>query len=184
LRIFACFLAVTGSFTSGARADNFTPTKIDPDPPERRAPPVVPSEAQAPSWNLDGLYLWLGPAGAASHIDGEWDSTIGADATLVRVREREALGVIGASFGASRWTERGGGRLWLDGLVGTRFVRMVGVSAGPMLELNDLSHPRFGASVGLWTFFGVAPFVRAGMVQDLGGFVEVGLHIMLPVIRR
>ena len=185
LRILACFLAVTASCSSLARADNFTPTKVDPDPPPRRSPPAVPTaSAHTPSWDLDGLYLWLGPTGAASHIDAEWDSTIGADATLVRVRERNLLGVIGASFGASRWTARGGGRLWLDGLAGTRIGRMAGVSAGPILELNELSHPRFGGSVGLWAFFGVAPFVRAGMVQDLGGFVEVGLHIVLPVIRR
>ena len=184
LRICACFLGVTAGFSSLARADNFTPTKVDPDPPPRRSAPVVPTATNAPSWDLDGLYLWLGPTGAASHIDADWDSTIGADASLVRIRERELLGTIGATFGASRWTVRGGGRLWLDGVAGTRMGRMVGVSAGPILELNELSHTRFGGSVGLWAFIGVAPFVRAGMVQDLGGFVEVGVHIILPVLRH
>jgi hypothetical protein len=102
---------------------------------------------------------------------------------VVRVREHEPLGAIGATIGGSRWTQRGGGRLWVDGLVGTRLGRMMGVSAGAILELDELSRPRFGASAGLWAFLGVTPFVRVGTVQDLGGFVEVGLHIALPVIR-
>jgi hypothetical protein len=92
--------------------------------------------------------------------------------------------VIGATLGASRWTARGGGRIWLDGLLGTRVGRMVGVSAGPLLELSELSHPRLGGSLGLWAFVGVTPFVRVGTVSDLGNFVEIGVHIALPVIRR
>lgn len=161
----------------------FAPTRVDPDPPARRAPPAVPATAPRPSWDLDGLYLWLGPTGAASRIEASWDSTIGADATVIYVRERAALGAIGATFGASRWTVRGGGRIWLDGLVGTRLGRMIGLSAGPILELSELSHPRLGGSVGLWAFVGVTPFVRTGMVSELGSFVEVGIHIALPVLR-
>jgi hypothetical protein len=103
---------------------------------------------------------------------------------VIRVRERNAIGVVGATLGAARWTVRGGGRIWLDGLVGTRIWKIVGISAGPILELNELVHPKLGGSVGLWTFVGVTPFVRAGLVQDLGGFVEIGVHIALPVIRR
>ncbi len=166
--------------TNLAHSGQFVPTKTDPDPPARVA---EPPPAHPPSWDLDGLYFWIGPLGAASRADGTWDSTIGADIALVRVREHDPLGAIGATLGASRWTERGGGRLWLDGLVGTRFGRMVGVSAGPILELAELAHPRVGASVGLWAFVGVTPFVRVGAVQDLGGFVEVGVHVALPALR-
>jgi hypothetical protein len=176
-----CFLAVINGV---ARGDGYAPTRVDPDPPPRRAPAASPPVSATPSWDLDGFYIWLGPSGAASRIDADWDSTIGADATFVRVRERNVLGVIGASVGASRWTVRGGGRIWLDGLAGTRIWKMVGISAGPILELNELVHPKLGGSVGLWTFVGVTPFVRAGAVQDLGGFVEIGVHIALPVIRR
>jgi hypothetical protein len=167
-----------------AAATGFTPTKVDPDPPARPAPPSLPPAEMIPSSDLDGTYLWLGPSGAASRIDADWDSTVGADVTLIRVRERDALGVIGGTLGASRWTVRGGGRIWLDGLAGTRIGRMVGVSAGPLVELSELAHPRLGGSFGLWAFVGVTPFVRAGMVSDLGGFVEIGVHIALPVIRR
>jgi hypothetical protein len=61
---------------------------------------------------------------------------------------------------------------------------MVGVSAGPILELNELQHPRYGGSVGLWAFVGVTPFLRVGAVEELGGFAEIGVHIALPVFRR
>ncbi len=176
---------VAAPSSPAAAPSPFPPTKIDPDPPPRRStPPAVPPAPFAPTWDLDGLYLWLGPSGAASHIDAQWDSTIGADATLIRVRERNVVGVLGGTLGASRWTVRGGGRVWLDALVGTRLGRMVGISAGPLLELGELAHPRLGASVGLWAFVGVTPFVRIGRVQDVGGFVELGVHIALPVLRQ
>lgn len=143
-------------------------------------PPVLRA-----SWDLDGTYLWLGPNGAASWADRQWDSMFGGDATIVRVREHEPLGTIGGTFGASKWTVRGGGRLWLDALAGTRMLgHMFGVSAGPILELSDVAHPRVGGSVGVWGFAGVAPFIRAGYVDSSGGFAEIGVHIALPVIRR
>ena len=154
-----------------------------PDPPVRQGVPTVGPSGFAKTSDLNGLYLWLGPLGAASYVDADWDSTIGADATLLRVRE-SALAVIGGSFGGSRWTERGGGRLWVDAIAGTRwFGRIVGVSAGPIVELADLEHPRFGASLGIWAFVGIAPYVRVGSVQELGTFGEVGIHIALPVYR-
>ena len=177
----ACFLAVIHGV---AHADHFTPTKVDPDPPARRAPAAVPASTTAPSWDLDGLYFWLGPSGAASRIEADWDSTIGANAAVVYVRERELVGTVGGALGASRWTVRGGGRIWFDAIVGTRVGRMVGVTAGPMLELSETQHPRLGGSIGLWAFLGVTPFVRTGIVSELGGFVEIGVHIALPVLRR
>src|SRR5690606_12389611 len=104
-----------------------------------------------------------------------WDSTFGATAAVIRVRERASLAAIGGALGASRWTTRGGGRMWLDGLVGTRrgLGRMLGISAGPIVELSELAHPRPGASVGLWAFFGVTPFARLGTIHELGMFGEV-----------
>jgi hypothetical protein len=60
---------------------------------------------------------------------------------------------------------------------------MVGASLGPILELSDIAHPHAGASVGIWAFFGVTPFARVGVVDGLGTFAEVGLHLALPVLR-
>ena len=173
----ACFLAVTT-----AAAD---PSRAIPDPPARRVdPPRVSDPHFTPSWDLDGLYFWLGPVGAAGRIEGMWDSTIGADAAIVRVRERDRIAVIGGALGASKWTERAGGRIWLDALIGTRLGKTFGLSAGPLLELAELAHPRIGASVGVWAFLGVTPYARIGTIDKLGGFVEVGVHIALPVLRH
>jgi hypothetical protein len=104
---------------------------------------------------------------------------------VVRVREHEVLGAIGASLGGARWTVRGGGHLWLDGVVGTpAYGHMVGLSAGPILELADTRHPKVGGSIGIWAFVGVTPYVRVGAVDGLGAFAEAGLHIALPVLRH
>ena len=158
---------------------------ITPDPPARSTPPVVGPGTFRPTWDLDGLYLWLGPVGAASHLDGAWDSTFGGEATVTRIREQAPLGLLGVSVGASRWTTRDGGRVWLDGVVGTRLLgRMMGASLGPIVELSQISHARIGGSIGVWGYAGIAPFVRVGAVTDLGMFAELGVHIALPVLRR
>jgi len=169
--------------TNLAHSEGFAPTRVDPDPPARTNPPAPVETGHRPSWDLDGLHVWLGPVGAASHVDGVWDSTVGGDLTVVRIRERELLGAIGASLGASRWSERGGGRIWLDAVAGTRLGRMIGVSAGPLIELADVQPPRLGGSVGVWAFLGVTPYARVGTVEELGVFAEVGVHIALPVRR-
>ena len=177
-RNIACLIAVMGVAAADPAA---TPVV---DPPPAAQPVTVPPATFRPTWDLDGTYLWLGPVGAASHLDARWDSTFGADATLVVVRERAPLGLVGATLGASRWTARGGGRVWVDGLVGTHLGRMMGVSLGPILELSELAHPRPGASVGVWCFAGITPFARFGAVSNLGMFAEIGIHIALPVLRR
>jgi hypothetical protein len=153
--------------------------------PRGAGPVVVPPARFRPTWDLDGTYLWLGPLGAASRLDARWDSTFGADATVVVVRERARLALVGGNLGASRWTERGGGRVWFDGLIGTYLLgHLTGISLGPIVELSDLAHPRPGASVGVWGFAGITPFARVGSVANLGMFAEVGIHIALPVLRR
>ncbi|MFT3691524.1 MAG: hypothetical protein QM831_00165 [Kofleriaceae bacterium] len=137
------------------------------------------------SSNLDGNYLWLGPSGAATYIDGEWDTVFGIDASILRVREHEPLAVIGGTIGATHYASRSGGRLYAELVAGTELDgHAVGVTAGPLLDLSDTEHPKVGGSVGLWGFVGIAPYVRAGAVQTLGSFVEIGIHIALPVIRR
>jgi hypothetical protein len=166
-----------------ARARHVVP--VVPDPPSRTQPPAVSPSRLPPTSDLDGLYLWLGPVGAASYVDGGWDSTFGADATVVVVHEHARLATAGVTLGASRWTARGGGRVWVDGVVGTHILdHMIGVSLGPIVELADLAHPRFGGSIGVWGFAGITPFARLGAVSNLGMFAEVGIHIALPALRR
>lgn len=175
LLITLCFLAVT----TRAHADDAIP-----DVPPRKSAPVVGPAHFLPTSNLDGFYIWLGPTLAASHLDGELDSTFGGELAIVRVKEQHALAVLGGSVGASKWTTRDGGHVWLDAVVGTRALGpAMGLTVGPFIELAELAHPRLGASIGVWMFTGVTPFVRVGVVQDSGVVAEVGLHIALPVFR-
>jgi hypothetical protein len=162
------------------------PTDPRPDVPPRRTPPAVPPAHIRAVADLDGLYLWLGPSAGAGYLAASWDSVVGADVAVLRVREHQRLGVIGASIGAARWTARGGGRAWLEAIAGTRVAdrTMVGVSAGGIVELSDVEHPRPGAMVGAWVFCGVTPYVRVGVVDSYGAVVELGVHIALPVLRR
>lgn len=163
--------------------------------PGASAAPTAPSArfatpAARPSWDLDGTYVWLGPMGAATWTaaprdrrESAWDSAFGADLAVMRVRERESLGVIGGSAGANR-SARQGGRLWLDAVIGTALAgHMVGASAGPILELSSDRHPTFGGSIRLWAYVGIAPFARFGVVGS-SAFMEIGVHFPLPVLRR
>ena len=157
------------------------------DLPARSGPPVSggPSGFRDSS-DLDGFYLWLGPTGAATHLDIGWDSAFGGDLAALRIHEHALLGAVGGDLGFSKYTAHAGGKLWLDGVIGTRLAgrTMVGLTAGPLLEVSDLQHPRVGASAGAWAFVGVTPFVRVGVVNESGTFVEIGVRVVLPVFRR
>ena len=177
--ICACLLASTSEGTPLS----FVPTQTAPDVPPQ--PPPAPTPVFRNSADLDGTYVWLGPSGAASWVDSQWDSTFGIDASVIRVREHEPLAELGGTVGASRWTVRGGGRIWAEALVGTSILdHPVGLSVGPIVELSDVAHPRVGGAVGLWGFAGITPFARVGIVESLGTFAEIGVHVALPVFRR
>jgi hypothetical protein len=182
--VVAVLAILITSGIAGADPTGFVPTQTSPDPPVR--PPPGPPPVLRPTWDLDGLYLWLGPVGAVGREAAVWDSTFGGDLSLVRIRERETLAAVGVTLGASKWTTHDGGRIWLDGLVGSEPVGnvVIGLSAGALLELDQLSAPRIGGSVGLWAYDAIAPYARVGYIDGLGGFVEFGLHIPLPVYRH
>lgn len=143
-----------------------------------------PAQLRASS-DLDGLQLWVGPVGAATRIEGGWDSAWGGTAALLRVREHRTVGAAGAWLGAAHYAARDGGRIWIDGVLGTRRLvgRMLGIAAGPVLELGDLHHPRAGAQASIWCFAGVVPYARLGVLEASGSFVEVGVSIAVPALR-
>ncbi len=165
---------------------------VIPDPPPRRSPPTVGPAGFRDSADLDGTYVWLGPTGAAARVDGASDSTVGGVAAVLVVREASSFAVRGGALGATLWTERAGGRLWLDAVVGTRVGGggqpgrgiLVGLSAGPLVELAPTEHPRMGGSVGMWAFVGITPYARIGAASEIGAFAEIGVHLMLPVLRH
>jgi len=135
--------------------------------------------------DLDGLHIWLGPVGAATRVEGSWDSAWGGTIAAIRIREAAPIGALGVWLGGAHYALRDGGRLWLDGVVGTRRLggRMLGTAAGPVVELGDLRHPRLGAQASIWCFAGVVPYARLGVLEASGPFVEVGLSLGLPALR-
>ncbi|HTJ44338.1 MAG TPA: hypothetical protein VL463_19680 [Kofleriaceae bacterium] len=132
--------------------------------------------------DLDGLYLHVGPALAAVRREGAWDSAVGGTISLARVREREAVSVVGGRVTGARWG-LGGARVAAEGLVAFGDWK-IGVVGGPLVDLADLHHPRIGASAAIWCFAGVVPYLRVGVIEASGGFVEAGLEIPLPVWRH
>jgi hypothetical protein len=132
--------------------------------------------------DLDGWYLHLGPAVAAVRRDGAWDSAVGGTLAVTRVRERALLSIVGARVYAARWS-LGGGRVAAEGLAAVGPWKL-GVTGGPLIDLADLHHPRIGASAAIWCFAGVVPYLRVGVIEASGGFVEAGLEIPLPVWRH
>ncbi len=153
---------------------NVGPAAADPAPRTLRA-----------ASDLDGLHLWLGPVGAATRVEGDWDSAWGGTVAVVRVRERAPLAAAGLWLGGARYAARDGGRLWLDGIAGTRRLggRMLGVGVGPVLELGELRHLRPGAQASIWCFAGVVPYARVGVLEASGPFVELGLSLSVPALR-
>ena len=120
-----------------------------------RPAPDVPPRAGRPwrrlppdRWNLDGTYLWLGPSRRGELRRRQWDSTFGGDVAVMRVREHEPLGAVGGTLGASRWTDaRRRPASGSTALVGTAMLgHMVGVSAGPIVELAELRAPAGSAA--------------------------------------
>ena len=148
------------------------------------ADPVSHATLRAGS-DLDGTYLWVGPVGAATHVEGAWDSAWGGTLHLIRIRERSWLGSLGAGIGAAHYAARDGGRVWVEALVGTRRLvgKMVGISVGPTVELGQFRHARAGVQASIWCFAGVVPYARGGVLDASGPFVEVGLSISLPAVR-
>jgi hypothetical protein len=134
--------------------------------------------------DLDGTYLWVGPTGAATHVDGRWDSLWGGGVQVLRVREHKRLTVYGVWLGGAHYATGDGGRLWIDGVIGTRAIAILGLSLGPVVELGAQHHPRLGAAVTVWGFTGVTPTIRIGALQQAGAFVELGVSLSLPAIRR
>ncbi|MBL8627244.1 MAG: hypothetical protein JNK64_38490 [Myxococcales bacterium] len=144
-----------------------------------------PAPATRPVSDLDGIQLWIGPAGAARTSAAGWESTWGGGIQVLRIREHRALAAVGGWLGASHDASTDGGRVWLDAVAGTRRLGgwMLGVAAGPTVALAGDHHPRLGGAVAIWGFLGVVPVVRVGVLDEAGAFVEVGASLSLPAIR-
>jgi hypothetical protein len=150
--------------------------------PDEPGAPALPDSS-----NLDGSYVYLAPIGGVARTEGAWDGVFGGSVSVVRVREARWAGTLGLSVGATRFTDSDRGRVWADLLLGTRRLTgdrlMLGVGVGPMVELDDLRHARFGARARIWCHVGVVPYVGFGVLERSGSFIEAGLEVSLPALR-
>lgn len=181
--------------TSRASAESFqvagvTPSanscesKLTANRSESTAAPAQPEAVVSAPTSKSGIYLWLGPTGARTISSTGADSSVGIEVAATRICGRAALEVAGLTVGAARYASSDDGRVWASGLAATRAASvLIGVSAGPLLELSPLARPRIGASAGVWVFAGVIPFARVAAVPGRGIFAELGLSIALPVRR-
>jgi len=184
-------LAVAGAIAAGivpligSRAAADPSDAIDPSDPG--APKVAePARAVVPALqgDLDGVYVHLGPQAAAVRRGGVWDSVVGGELSVLRMREDDGLALVGGRVYAGRWTEALGGRIGVDAVAATRLGVLVGVAGGPLLDVGAQHHPHVGASIAIWCYAGVVPYVRVGVIDSSAGFIEAGLELPLPLWRQ
>ncbi len=139
---------------------------------------------------LDGTYLTLGPVAGALAIENSWNSAVGAELSIVRLREGHLPALLGVSLGAVVFDDRMGTRTWaelevgFDNLLGWRLGRFApkfGLSGGLAVEFDRVRPPRLGAQGTFWIFAGIVPYVRIGTLEEVGTFFEAGVMIKVPV---
>jgi hypothetical protein len=127
--------------------------------------------------------LVVGPQASAIRLAGAFDVAIGGGA-LVSWRRSGAPAVLAAGVSGQTLSQRGGGRLAGELLVGTRLAgALVGVALGPVVAVEPLRSARMGAHGSVWLSVGVTPFVRVAAVSDQGASIELGVAVALPTLR-
>jgi hypothetical protein len=123
--------------------------------------------------------------GSAVRTEGAWDTAFGGELAVGAMCDECPLAAWAAGVGLLAFAERSGGRIFAEAAAGTRWPigLLVGASAGPVLELDEVRPPRVGGQASIWLFAGVVPYVRAGAFSEGGVFVDVGLRIPLPAGR-
>jgi hypothetical protein len=144
------------------------------------APPAAAEREDAPSW-----FVAVAAVGSAVRVERGWDTGFGGEVGvgLVGPSGRRAFGLAAASLGGLAYSERSGGRAWSELSFGTRALGwLVGVGAGPVVELDEIRGPRYGGQATAWVLAGVVPTVRVGGLEEGGVFVDVGVRIAFPAI--
>lgn len=146
-------------------------------------PLLSPSESLA-SGEPDH-FVAVAAIGSAVRVEGVWDDAWGGELGVGQLRDRSVLSAWAASVGLVGFTARSGGRLWGELTVGTRWPTgyLVGIGAGPAVELDRVRTPRWGGQATVWVFAGVVPYARVGALEPGGVFVDVGLRIAFPAVR-
>ena len=130
-------------------------------------------------------FVAVAAIGSAVRVEGVWDDAWGGELGMGQMRDQRGLAAWAASVGLVGFTARSGGRLWAELTVGTRWPTgyLIGLGAGPAVEIDRVRQPRWGGQATLWVFAGVVPYARVGALEPGGLFVDVGLRIAFPAIR-
>ncbi len=129
------------------------------------------------------VHLALGPTVAGIHQEEGWDSQVGGELHLVRLRP-STLHATGLALGALTFSSSKTVRLHLDGYIGIRVSSdlTLGASLGPIVDVNPNQRARFGARASLWGHAGIAPYVSIARTWGATSpeQTEVGLGIRIP----
>lgn len=130
-------------------------------------------------------FVAVAAIGSAVRVEGVWDDAWGGELGVGQMRGGEGLAAWAASVGLVGFTARSGGRLWGELSAGTRWPTgyLVGIGAGPAVELDRVRTPRVGGQLTVWVFAGVVPYVRLGVLNPGGAYVDLGLRIAFPAVR-
>jgi hypothetical protein len=130
-------------------------------------------------------FIAVAAVGSAVRVDEVWDGAWGGEVGIGQMRPGPALAAWAGSVGLVGFSGRSGGRLWAELTVGTRWPTgaLVGLGAGPAIELDQVRQPRYGGQVTVWAFAGVVPYARVGGLEPGGLFVDLGVRIAFPAIR-
>lgn len=156
--------------------------------PAPGAPAVEPEAAPAAlaaERRAEGALVIL-PAAAAIHVEDAWDVALGGAALVALWPARERLALLGAGVSGAAVSARGGGRVGVELAVGVRVapaLPVVGLSLGPVLELDSVRRPRAGAQATLWLAAGAVPYARLAAIDRTGVTAELGLAVALPTLR-
>jgi hypothetical protein len=132
--------------------------------------------------DLDGTYLTAGPLAAAVASDVGWNAAVGAELSLVHLRERHFPALLGLSVGGLVFDSRPGLRSWAELELATDALPVkLGLSAGLAAQFDRVAPPHYGAQATVWLFAGVVPYVRVGTLEELGSYFELGVMIKIPV---
>jgi hypothetical protein len=135
----------------------------------------------------NATHLALGPQVSAIQYASEWDTEVGAELHLARLRKSRALSVIGGSLGVASFGEGEQVQLTLDFYAGTQALTQlpIGVSFGPLLEVFPHGRPQVGGRVTVWAYYGVMPYAGVAWLDGPNApdspSVEIGLKIPFSV---
>jgi hypothetical protein len=133
--------------------------------------------------DLDGWYATLGPLGAATRVGDGWVSAIGGELSVARLREDAVPALLGLAAGGLSYGSRPGGRLWLEAEVALErpLPFALGLGLGATAEIDRNRPPRFGVQATLWAFALAIPYLRAGVMEITGAYIELGLMFKVPL---